>query len=71
MRQTIPDMPRFRLVGGPYDGRLAERDDEPENRIDGVHFYPDRIIVKGSGGTATYSVRHEIDESYGDYVEGV
>ena len=66
-RSTIPDFPRFRLRGGPYDGLIAARN---QGSIDGVHFYPDRIIVKGGEGTAPYSVRHEIDESFGDYMEG-
>lgn len=56
MSDLIPDMPVFDLVGGPYDGSTAQRGD----LIDGVHFLPESLIVKGTEGTATYAI--ELDE---------
>lgn len=66
-RSTIPDFPVIRLVGGPYDGLIARRG---EGSIDGVHFLPESVIVKGGDGTATYALEHGLDETTGNYTEG-
>ena len=65
MSSTIPDLPRFVLRGGPYDGLVTRR----EGPIEGVLYFPESVIVKGEHGSATYALTEREGERVGEYQE--